>query len=191
MIFGLLCIAASSFAQEPVSENGATCAPNPALSAELAQREVTDQLRMEAWRAGRDHGRESELAVRLWARQEKIDADNTAWLKKQVDSDGWPKACAVGKAGSRTAMLIAQHGDLTDRLAFATAFEAAVLEGQAERRQLAYLQDRNLVEQGKPQIYGTQWKAEGELYPVSDPEQMEARRAAIGLGPSADYQPAR
>jgi hypothetical protein len=191
MLLCLLCMSGSAFAQEPVSASEAACAPEPALSAELARRHATDQLRLEAWKAGKEHGRQSEIAVRLWVQQDQFDAENIAWLKSQVNSNGWPKRCAAGKAGSLTAMLIAQHADLASRLTMAKALESTVGEGQADAGQLAYLQDRNLVEQGKPQIYGTQWKAEGVLYPVADPAQMEARRAAIGLGPSADYKPAR
>ena len=47
-----------------------------------------------------------------------------------------------------------------------------------------------LVEEGKNQRYGTQWKFEGPErvpYPIEEPEYVDKRRAAIGLGPLSVY----
>ncbi|MFC5148986.1 hypothetical protein [Streptomyces aureoversilis] len=44
--------------------------------------------------------------------------------------------------------------------------------------------------EGQPQIYGTQYLTNaGELRPrpIEDPEQMDERRAAVGLEPHAGY----
>ena len=66
---------------------------------------------------------------------------------------------------------------------------AAVSAGEADPSMLAMLRDRILVNEGRPQIYGTQIAgvADGEPvpWPVADPEGMDERRAEVGLAPFA------
>ena len=65
-------------------------------------------------------------------------------------------------------------------------------KGKAEPVNLAYLEDRIRMRQGKPQCYGSQIVPDKEtgawvLYPVEDPVNLDKRRAAVGLGPIQDY----
>ena len=69
---------------------------------------------------------------------------------------------------------------------------AAVKEGNAKASDLAYLEDRVLLRQGKKQIYGSQIYYDGEtgaffVQPLEDPDHVDARRASVGLEPLADY----
>ncbi|TVQ51108.1 MAG: hypothetical protein EA362_00835 [Saprospirales bacterium] len=50
----------------------------------------------------------------------------------------------------------------------------------------ATVQDRLLMNQRKPQIYGTQIRR-GKLYKLKDPEYVNQRRAQVGLGPIEGY----
>ncbi|MCP4246955.1 MAG: hypothetical protein GY778_07885, partial [bacterium] len=55
---------------------------------------------------------------------------------------------------------------------------------------LAYLTDRVLVQEGKPQRYGTQFFAKDgvfKLNPIEDEAYVDARRKEVGLGPLAEY----
>nr|WP_150136038.1 DUF6624 domain-containing protein [Streptomyces hyaluromycini] len=68
----------------------------------------------------------------------------------------------------------------------------AVATGDATARQLAYLTDRVLVAAGEPQLYGTQYTDDPDgsnqrLQPVADPDQLDERRAAMGLDTAAEY----
>ena len=67
----------------------------------------------------------------------------------------------------------------------------AVDKGKALPKHRAYLQDRVLVNQGLPQIYGTQIKREnGIIKPrteIQDREGVEERRRALGLPPLQEY----
>ena len=68
---------------------------------------------------------------------------------------------------------------------------AAVAAGDASARDLAYLEDRVRVHNGQPQLYGTQFiydKDELKPHPIEDPEHLDPRRAAVGLGPFAEYE---
>jgi hypothetical protein len=56
---------------------------------------------------------------------------------------------------------------------------------------LAYLEDRVLINEGKPQLYGTQFHfADGKLQPrpITNKEHLEQRRKSVGLKSFADYQ---
>jgi hypothetical protein len=68
----------------------------------------------------------------------------------------------------------------------------AVEAGDADPADLAYLIDRVLVAKGLPQVYGTQIGAgtDGELAPrtpIEDAANVDARRAAVGLGTLEEY----
>jgi hypothetical protein len=109
-----------------------------------------------------------------------------------VDDHGWPGRHRVGPDGAEAAWLIVQHAiaqPALQRRALA-ALEAAVARGEVPARQPAMLEDRIRTLEGRPQRYGTQfdWDAAGELspLPIEDPDGLEARRRAVGLGPLAE-----
>jgi hypothetical protein len=61
---------------------------------------------------------------------------------------------------------------------------------QAARRDVAYLTDRVLMHEGKPQEFGTQVRVQdGQAVAqvLRDPEGVDARRAKVGLGPLREY----
>ena len=68
----------------------------------------------------------------------------------------------------------------------------AVKQDKAKAADLALLEDRIAIKEGKKQIYGSQLKADsltGEIYvlPLIDPENVDKRRAEIGLETMNDY----
>ena len=66
----------------------------------------------------------------------------------------------------------------------------AVEKGNARASSLALLEDRVALRQGKKQIYGSQvWKLDGKWYvqPLEDPENVDKRRAEVGLQPLNEY----
>lgn len=60
-------------------------------------------------------------------------------------------------------------------------------EENASPIDLAYLQDRVLMYAGEKQIYGTQLHDDLSVYPVEAEEQLNERRAAIGLPTMEEY----
>lgn len=119
------------------------------------------------------------------------DLDNQAWLKTVLERYGWPSREAFGES-AQTAFLIAQHAD-NDLELQRNALELlsrAVEDGRAPAKERAYLEDRILVNQGLPQIYGTQVTVkDGKaiVREVRDPENLDERRRAVGLPPIDDY----
>ncbi len=126
------------------------------------------------------------------ARLKEVDASNTTWLKGVIAKQGWPGSKLVGTRASFAAWLLVQHAD--QDVAFQSEvlpmLEAAVARGEGSAKDLAYLTDRVLVNTGKPQRYATQLEeVNGRMVPkaLEDPEQVNARRAAVGLGTLEEY----
>ena len=68
----------------------------------------------------------------------------------------------------------------------------AVKEGNARGRSLALLEDRVALRQGERQIYGSQIGRDQKteeyfVAPLIDPENVDKRRAEVGLGTLAEY----
>lgn len=161
------------------------------LRAELiAMSERDQQIRAEARAAAGTNG---QVPDDVQARWQHIDRDHTNRLAQIVAQRGWPGREVVGDDGARAAWLLAQHADqdISLQQRFLDLLRAAVLAGQADQIDLAYLTDRVAVHRGIAQLYGTQLTRDdsGSLVPepISDPDQVDRRRAAIGLPPMAQY----
>jgi hypothetical protein len=121
-----------------------------------------------------------------------VDEDNQEWLRRLVEERGWPGRSLVGEHSAQNAWLLAQHAcDLDFQLRCRDLVEAAVAAGEATSMQLAYLDDRVRVRQGRGQRYGTQVRYDDSGRPepaeLDDPGGVDGRRHEVGLGPLADY----
>jgi hypothetical protein len=121
------------------------------------------------------------------------DQARTDRLAEILDLHGWPTYDLVGEDGEDAAWAIAQHSDL-DPAFQARALEllrAAVEAGQGSPGNLAYLEDRIAVGEGRPQRYGTQVGCGPDgpepATPLVDEDAVEELRAAAGLDPLAVY----
>jgi len=161
-------------------------AQDPALRDELLKMMEVDQAaRMELIRT---NFKDEAAAERLRA----IDTKNTARLKEVIAQKGWPGKTLVGKRAANAAWLLVQHADLDPAFQkqCLPLLEKAVAAGEAEGEQLAYLTDRVLVAEKKPQRYGSQFhEVDGKLVPqpIEDETRVDERRAAVGLGTLAEY----
>ena len=97
----------------------------------------------------------------------------------------------MGKEGVNAAWLLLQHtDDWAWQASLLPAVERAAEAGEVRKQDLATLTDRVLVRSGKPQRYGCSFSMkDGKLVadPVEDLAHLDARRAAVGLPPMADY----
>jgi hypothetical protein len=150
---------------------------NEELRAELLRRAAADQ---EA-RHARDAG---AMAA--------ADGENLSWLRQVITDVGWPGSSLVGEDGAHAAWLLAQHAgrDPAFQRRCLDLLTAAVQRGEATVVQQAYLTDRVLLHEGKPQEYGTQAIARHgrfEAQKLRDPDHVDQRRASVGLSPLAGY----
>lgn len=168
---------------------------NPALRQELLQMMKVDQdarkklLELMKKRSLENH---KDVSTALNSKEleeiNKIDTQNQKRLKEIVAQHGWPGQSLVGKEGANAAWLLVQHAD-TDR-----AFQQKCLDlmkampaGEVEKKNIAYLTDRVLVGQKKQQRYGTQLDNKCEPQPIEDPDNLDKRRAEMGLNTMAEY----
>jgi len=121
------------------------------------------------------------------------DAGRTARLKEIIAEYGWPTWELVGVDGATAAWAIAQHSDQDvefQREALAL-LEVAAAEGNGSLGEVAYLTDRVALNSDELQVYGTQLGGcvDGKLSaaPMIDEENVDARRAAMGLGTLEEY----
>jgi hypothetical protein len=121
-----------------------------------------------------------------------IDVENTQRMKEIVEHMGWPTRSKVGSHASQMAWLLVQHAD-HDRAFQQTclALMKAQAAGEVSPANIAYLEDRVRVAEGRPQIYGTQFYVDeaGNVgpRPIEDPDHVDERRQAVGLQPLTDY----
>jgi hypothetical protein len=126
----------------------------------------------------------------------EIDEANAARVKAIVDEIGWPVNSAVGSDASGSAWLIVQHAvhDLPLMQRALALMEPHLGTGEIDDKDYALLYDRVNLQIGRPQRWGTQCTElliDGVKHfgvqPIEDPAGVDARRAAIGLPPLAEY----
>ncbi|MFE1177601.1 DUF6624 domain-containing protein [Streptomyces sp. NPDC058773] len=110
-----------------------------------------------------------------------------------MDECGWPTAELVGEEAARAAWMIAQHADrqLDVQRRALQLMQKAVSAGSASPRELAFLRDRTLVNEGRKQVYGTQIAGVKDgspiPWPCEEPERMDVLRAEVGIEPFDEY----
>ena len=166
---------------------------NQALKQELAAMRRIDQgIRLKMDSVEKKSGMDALMASPLNAEMRETDKRNQARLAAIISQYGWPGRTLVGKAGATTAFLVIQHADAEMQQQYLPLIQKAAAQGELEKSAAALLQDRVLMGQGKPQIYGSQLTAnmdtkKYEFYPIEDEAHVDERRAAVGLGPLAEY----
>jgi hypothetical protein len=82
--------------------------------------------------------------------------------------------------------LIIQHNSAEYRKRYIKYFVEANEAGVIDAGSVALMQDRILMDDGKPQIYGSQIM-DGDLYNLREASTVDKRRASVGLGPLKEY----
>ncbi len=177
----------------------------PALRDELVLRTERDQeARRAAIAWGADHGvdgyvdeelltvEEQAVHTGLWDEVARIDRDNTEWLKGIINDRGWLTYSEVGIDGGDAAWLLVQHAD-ADPIFQRQCLDLmmAVPPEEMSRSSLALLTDRVLLAEGEKQIYGTQFVVQDDEWVplrLEDEENVDVRRAEVGLPPLAEYK---
>lgn len=124
--------------------------------------------------------------------QNAIDKKLLQRLKAILAQYGWPTISLVGKEANGNAFLILQHADLGYQKKYLPLLKDASDKNEARKSDVAMLEDRILMREGKMQIYGSQLRSNEqtgklELYPIEDEENVDKRRASVGLMPIKDY----
>lgn len=122
--------------------------------------------------------------------QDRVHTDR---LKALIASHGWPKISETSERTAATAVMIANHsGDIEFQRHVLALLEPLAKSHEARPEDYARLYDRVATIDRRPQRYGTQGTTcNAGKYAVpsdlEDPEGLDARRAAMGLQPMAEY----
>ena len=119
------------------------------------------------------------------------DSINLVKVKKILDERGWLGADIVGIQGNNALFLVIQHSDHETQQKYLPMMREAVENGNARASSLALLEDRVALGKGEKQIYGSQIAGNSKsgyfIRPLIDPDNVDKRRAEVGLGPIQDY----
>jgi hypothetical protein len=165
---------------------------NKPLVAILDTVHMEDQkYRMQIEGIEKQYGRDSKEMKDLWRTIQEKDSINHIKVTKILDEYGWLGADVIGDKGNRTLFLVIQHADYNSQLKYLPMMREAVKNKKANASALALLEDRVALRGGKKQVYGSQVGRfeSGEYYvqPLEDPDNVDKRRAEVGLSPLATY----
>jgi hypothetical protein len=130
--------------------------------------------------------------VAVGKKQTAIDKKLMKRLEEIIQKYGWPTISMVGAEASGAAFLIVQHADLTFQKKYFPLLKQAAAQKEARPDHVAMMEDRMLMGEGKKQIYGTGLRTDDvtkelKLWPIENEEEVDARRAAVGLPPMAEF----
>ena len=166
---------------------------NKPLVAELDSIYTEDQkYRLQIGEIEKKYGWQSNEMKVLWKIIHEKDSVNLIKIKSILDKYGWLGADVIGEQGNSTLFIVIQHSDIATQEKYLPMMREAVKNGKAKGSELALLEDRVALRNGKRQIYGSQIGRDNEtnLYyvsPLEDPDNVDKRRAEVGLQPLADY----
>jgi hypothetical protein len=161
-------------------------------------KDVIDQLviidnddlkyRIQVQELGEKYGLFSKEVDAVWLLMNKTDSINQVKVKTILDKYGWLGISKIGNQCSSTLYRVIQHSDLNTQEKYLPLIREAVKNKEAKPRDLATLEDRVALRQGKKQIYGTQIGQDKKslkyyVSPLEDPDNVDKRRAQVELEP--------
>ena len=133
-----------------------------------------------------------EEAIEYALKLDETDSINLASVSRILDTYGWPSG--LSDAANKAIFLVIDHSDLKTMNKYIGLFRDAVEKGYLSMNDLVTMEDRMLMNAGKPQKYGTQayslvedGKTVTYIWPVEDPDKLDALRKSVGLMPIEDY----
>ena len=143
------------------------------------------QIEDEATRSAKavEMGLESTMTNEaIWKLQQVIDSANMAFVERLFVTEGYPGKSVVGEPTNKVAWYVLQHNP--DKIeTYLPLIKKAGEAGELPLSLVAMMEDRYLMNQGKPQVYGTQGRTDESgsyIWPIKDPETVNDRRLAIG-----------
>ena len=138
------------------------------------------------------YGWDSDEMKAQWKLIQEKDSINQIKVKKILDERGWLGPDVIGNQGNSTLFLVIQHADIETQEKYLPMMREALTKGNAIAPNLALLEDRIALRKGGRQIYGSQIGQDQEtkeyyVLPLEDPDNVDQRRAKVGLGKIQDY----
>ncbi len=136
-------------------------------------------------------GFDSKEVRNVWNSINLQDSIDLVKVERILKKYGWLGADVVGEDGNAALFLVIQHSNTAAQKKYLPMLRDAVKQKKADATNLALLEDRVALSEGKKQIYGSQISGDntGQYWvrPLQDPENVDKRRAKVGLPPMAEY----
>lgn len=122
----------------------------------------------------------------------KIDRQNLIKVISLIEKCGMPTTKQISAKQMNTIWLVLQHADNENRKKYFKILKKSAKNGDLSEGQIAIMQDRILMMDGKPQIYGSQIvenkeTRKWEIYNLKNSKLVDKRRAKVGLSPLDEY----
>ena len=126
------------------------------------------------------------------SKMRQVDQRNYPELARIYEKYKWPPISVVGGTAAHNYWLLVQHQELEFQQRVLPDMQRATDAGEASKADYAYLYDRVMTREGKPQHWGSQVECKdgkAVLAPVDDPAGLDQRRKDLQLMPVAidDY----
>lgn len=148
------------------------------------------EVRYEFLTAYNAQPRNQALVDSLIAKMQCVDSINQEAIGQILDTRGFAGRDMVGSA-SMVYWLVIQHAPVEMQKKYFPLFVEAMERGDMERSQVAMMDDRIAMHEGRPQKYGSQIveneQGKRVIYQLLDPTQVDQWRKAMDLPPLADY----
>ena len=184
LIFGLIAFTNSTFAQDTTYSS---------VTQQLLKIDELDQrYRNQIDFIETKYGRESRELQVLFNVMHLADSTNLIQVESIIKKYGWLGYDKIGSQANTTLFMVIQHSDQLKQERYLPLMREAVKNGKAKAKSLALLEDRIALHQGKMQSYGSQisWSKANNRYfilPLADPDNVDKRRAEVGLQPISEY----
>ena len=133
-----------------------------------------------------------EEAIEYAMKMEATDSTNLVVVSNILDTYSWPSG--LSDEANEAIFLVIDHSDLKTMNKYIGLLHDAVEKGYIQTNDLVTMEDRMLMNAGKPQKYGTQAYSLVEdgkkviyIWPVENPDRLDALRKSVGLMPIDSY----
>ena len=113
-----------------------------------------------------------------------LDGENIKRVEEIIAKYGYPGKALVGTPENRAAWIVIQHSSPQVIQKYLPMLREAVKNGDLDRQSLALTEDRNLMYQGKKQIYGSQFfevNGKPAFWPIENSEKVNELRKEAGF----------
>ena len=113
-----------------------------------------------------------------------LDGENIKRVEEIIAKYGYPGKALVGTPENRATWIVIQHSSPQVIQKYLPMLREAVKNGDLDRQSLALTEDRNLMYQGKKQIYSSQFfevNGKPAFWPIKNPEKVNELRKEAGF----------
>ena len=163
-----------------------------ALAAQLDSLYKEDQQYRIALGKLKKEGAPQKSVDSLTALLKQADSSNFVFVEQLIAQHGWITPGQAGFMGTQAVFLVIQHADLEAQKKYYPLIKQAEKDGNILSSNVAILEDRIAVREGKPQPYGSQGYYDAEkkktyVYPLKDLNNLDSLRKTMGLQPMKEY----